>query len=152
MLFRSDRLRNISSHAMRVGPTVRLPLFAGGSIAERIRIREAQLQEATFALEQRVLLAFEEVENAATGLQQGRRRQRELDAALGAAERTRQLAQQRFEAGLDDFLAVLDAEQNRLDIADQHALAATDVVRQFAALHRALGGGSIRKGDEPADD
>jgi NodT family efflux transporter outer membrane factor (OMF) lipoprotein len=146
----ADRLRNISSHAMRVGPNVRVPLFAGGSITERIRIREAQLQEASFALEQQVLLAFEEVENAATGLQQGQRRRGELGTALAAADRTRVLAQQRFDAGLDDFLAVLDAEQSRLDIADQHALAATEVVRQFAALHRALGGGSTPTGEAVA--
>lgn len=130
------------SRAWRVGPAVRLPLFTGGGVGERIAIREAELDEATRAVEQQVLLAFEEVENAITGLRQERRRRSELDAAVAAAERARTLAAQRFDAGLDDFLGVLDAEQARLDLADQQAAVGIELVRQFAALHKALGGGT----------
>ena len=130
------------SRAWNVGPAVRLPLFNGGSIAERITIREAELDEALHGVKQRALLAFEEVENAITGLRQERRRRTELDAAVDAAERARTLAAQRFDAGLDDVLGVLDAEQARLDLADQQAAVGIELVRQFVALHKALGGGT----------
>ena len=92
-------------------------------------------------LEQSVLRAFEEVENALSGVQQERIRIAELHAAVNAAERARALAQQRFDTGITDFLDVLDAEQSRLDLAEQHAIASTELVRQFAALHKALGSG-----------
>lgn len=130
------------SRAWRVGPAVTLPLFNAGSVAQRIAIREAELDELLHGVKQRALLAFEEVENAITGLRQERRRRTELDAAVAAAERARTLAAQRFDAGLDDFLGVLDAEQARLDLADQQAAVGIELVRQFAALHKALGGGA----------
>jgi multidrug efflux system outer membrane protein len=133
-----------------VGPSVRVPLFTGGGVTETIRVRDAQLEEARLALQQQVLLAFEEVENAITGLQQERRRSAELATAVAAAERSRALAQQRFDAGIDDFLTVLDAEQARLDLADQQATASAEVVRQFAALHKALGCGVAAAEDAAA--
>lgn len=139
---RTSNWFDAGSRAWNVGPAVRLPLFNAGSIAQRIAIREAELDEALHGVEQRALLAFEEVENAITGLRQERRRRSELDAAVDAAERARTLAAQRFDAGLDDFLGVLDAEQARLDLADQQAAVGIELVRQFVALHKALGGGA----------
>ncbi len=135
----SDLLQG-SSRALRAGPQLRLPLFTGGGVGAQIAGSEAVIEQARADLEQTVLRAFEEVENATNALQNERRRVTELVAAVDAAERARAFAQQRFDAGIDDFLAVLDAEQSRLDLADQLAVAATEVVRQFAALQKALGG------------
>ncbi|MCA8965275.1 MAG: efflux transporter outer membrane subunit, partial [Planctomycetes bacterium] len=128
------------SRALSGGPAVRLPLFRGGSVAEQIAVEEAGIEVRRNELEQTVLRAFEEVENAAHALQQERVRREQLRVAVDAAERERQLAQQRFTAGLDDFTAVLNAEQSRLDLADQFAGSDTELVRQFAALQKALGG------------
>lgn len=136
---RTGDLFRSSSRAMRAGPSLQLPLFTGGTVGEQIAVREAQIDEARAELEQTVLRAFEEVENGLVGLQQERLRLGELDRAVTAAERARALAQQRFDAGIDDFLTVLDAEQGRLDLADERASAATAVLRQFALLHKALG-------------
>lgn len=147
---RTASLFEAGSRAWRVGPAVRLPLFTGGGVGERIAIRQAQLEEASLALQQQVLLAFEEVENAITGLREERRRRGELGVAVAAAERARTLAQQRFEAGLDDFLGVIDAEQSRLELADTLAAANIEVVRQFVALHKALGGGVAPSEDTSA--
>jgi outer membrane protein TolC len=137
---RSNDLLRTSSRALTAGPSLRLPLFTGGGVGAQIAGRQAAIDEALADLEQTVLRAFEEVENATSALQQERRRVTELVTAVAAAERARTFAQQRFDAGIDDFLAVLDAEQSRLDLADQLAVATTEVVRQFAALQKALGG------------
>lgn len=136
---RAGDLLQGSSRALRAGPALSLPLFTGGGVGQQIEVRDAQIDEARSDLEQTVLRAFEEVENATSALQHERQRERELTAAVAAAEQARTFAQQRYDAGLDDFLAVLDAEQSRLDLADQLAAATTEVVRQFAALHKALG-------------
>jgi len=138
---RSGDLLRRSSRAMRAGPAVQLPLFTGGGVGQQIAVREAEIDAARTGLEQVVLQAFEEVENATSALQHERRRVAELTAAVAAAERARTFAQQRFDAGLDDFLTVLDAEQSRLDLADQLAVATTEITRQFATLHKALGSG-----------
>lgn len=133
-----DLLRN-GSRAMRAGPAVNVPLFTGGGVGARIATREAEIDAVTAELQQTVLRAFAEVESATGALQSERQRVAELTAAVAAAERACTFAQQRFDAGLDDFLAVIDAEQSRLDLRDQLATATTEVVRQFATLHKALG-------------
>ncbi len=137
-----DLLRS-SSRAFRGGPTVRLPLYTGGGVGARIAVQEARIEAAAVELEHRVLRAFEEVENAVDGLQHERRRFADLGVAVAAAERSRGFAQQRFDAGLDDFLAVLEAEQSRLDLADQLAQSSTELVRLYVALHKALGGAPL---------
>ncbi|MCC7065983.1 MAG: efflux transporter outer membrane subunit [Planctomycetes bacterium] len=138
---RASEIFRSTSRAMRAGPALQLPLFTGGTVTEQIAVREAQIDEARAELEQSVLRAFEEVENGVAGLQQERLHLAELSNAVEAAERARTFAQQRFDTGIDDFLSVLDAEQARLDLADQRAVATTELVRQFAALHKALGSG-----------
>jgi len=138
---RADSLLENGSRAMRAGPSLRLPLFTGGSVQEQIAVREAQLDEVRADLEQTVLRAFEEVENAASALQHERHHTQALADATAAAMRARTFAQQRFDAGLDNFLTVLTAEQERLDLADQLAAAQGEVARQYVALQKALGGG-----------
>lgn len=138
-----DSLFDTGSRALRAGPSVHLPLFDGGAVAQGIAVREAQIDEARAQLEQTVLRSFEEVENSAQGLQQERRRVAELEAARLAATRARDFAEARFRAGLSDFLTVLEAEQDRLDLDTQVATATADLVRVYAALQKALGGGVL---------
>ncbi len=61
--------------------------------------------------------------------------------ALGASRRAVDLAQQRYDRGLTDFLNVLDAERQLYELQDQYAVAQEDVVVQFIALYKGLGGG-----------
>lgn len=136
---RASSLLENGSRAMRAGPAVRVPLFTGGGVGAQIAAQEAEVDAVAAELRQTVLRAFAEVETATSSLQSERRRTAELATAVAAAERSRTFAQQRFDAGLDDFLAVLEAEQSRLDLSDQLATATTEVVRQFATLHKALG-------------
>lgn len=136
-----DSLFDAGSRALRAGPSVHVPLFDGGAVAQGIAVRTAQIDEAQAQLEQTVLHAFEEVENSAHGLRQERMRVTELESARLAATRARDFAEARFRAGLSDFLTVLEAEQDRLDLDTQVATATADLVRVYAALQKALGGG-----------
>ena len=58
-----------------------------------------------------------------------------------ASRRAVELAQKRYDRGLTDFLNVLDAERQLYDLQDQYAVAQADVVVQFIALYKGLGGG-----------
>lgn len=140
-----------SSRALRTGPQVALPLFDGGARAAAVDEREAEVAEAAVRLRQQVLLAFEEVATATAALQQQRLQAAELRRALAAAERAQAFARERFAAGIDDFLAVLDAEQGRLDLADRIAVVDAECWRQFAALHKALGSGVGAPADRAGD-
>ena len=61
-------------------------------------------------------------------------------ANCSASARAAELARLRFEGGVADFLAVLDAERTQLDAEDQLAQAHTDAATSYAALYKALGG------------
>jgi multidrug efflux system outer membrane protein len=136
-----DSLFDAGSRALRAGPSLHVPLFDGGAVAQGIAVRDAQVDEAQAQLEQVVLRSFEEVENSAQGLRQERLRVASLLAARLAATQARDFAEARFRAGLSDFLTVLEAEQDRLDLDTQVATATADLVRVYAALQKALGGG-----------
>ena len=60
-----------------------------------------------------------------------------LESARAAAD----LARQRFQFGVDNFLTVLDAERVRLDAEDRLAQSRVEVTRQAASVFKALGGG-----------
>ena len=66
---------------------------------------------------------------------------RHLDLAARSARAAANLARQRYQLGVDNFLTVLDAERVRLDAEDRLAQSRVEVTRQAAAIFKALGGG-----------
>ena len=62
-------------------------------------------------------------------------------ARSSASRRAASLAQQRYNNGLTDFLNVLDAQRQLYALEDQYAVALDDLIRQYVALYKALGGG-----------
>jgi outer membrane protein TolC len=68
-------------------------------------------------------------------------RQRDLAVALEASRRAVDLATERYERGVTDFLNVLDAQRQDYALAEQTAIAAEAVVLDYVAFYKALGGG-----------
>ncbi|MFZ2642020.1 MAG: TolC family protein, partial [Verrucomicrobiia bacterium] len=64
---------------------------------------------------------------------------------LGASERDAGkaflLARQRYDGGVSDFLAVLDAERTQLEIQAQLAQSETRTATALVAIYKSLGGG-----------
>ncbi|MFL5556494.1 MAG: TolC family protein, partial [Gemmatimonadaceae bacterium] len=63
-----------------------------------------------------------------------------LEDAVRASSRAADLAKQRFEAGLTDFLQVLDAERTLLDAENQLAAGHTAASIALVAVYKAVGG------------
>jgi multidrug efflux system outer membrane protein len=63
-----------------------------------------------------------------------------LDQAVQSSTRAAALAQQRFEAGLTDFLQVLDAQRTLLEAENQLALGHTAAATALIAVYKAVGG------------
>ncbi len=61
--------------------------------------------------------------------------------AARSAEEAAQLARTRYDAGVTDFLVVLDAEREVLANRDQWVQAQTGTATSLVAVYRALGGG-----------
>jgi multidrug efflux system outer membrane protein len=132
-----------------IGPRLTWAAFDLGRVKARIRASEAQAEADLAFFERIVLNALEEVDGAliAYGKELGRREH--LVAAEAASRRATELARQRFEDGVTDFLAVLDAERRTLETQDQLAESATRAATLLVAVYKALGGGWEIRADLP---
>lgn len=123
------------------GPQISFPLFDGHRIDANVRVRESQAEQARVALEQTLLLAIQEVENAAVGYLRKREQSAELSDAVAAARRTAQLADQLYVAGLRDLTQSIDAQRELVAVEDELAVTQQQVLAESVRLYRALGGG-----------
>ena len=70
-----------------------------------------------------------------------RNRLDQLSVAVAASERAVNLATERFDLGLADFLNVLDAQRQLYDLQDQLALSQQATITHLVRLFKSLGGG-----------
>jgi NodT family efflux transporter outer membrane factor (OMF) lipoprotein len=135
-----DSLSRTGTSRLLVGPIVSWPLFDLGRVKERVDLAHAQADEAQVEHDATVLRALEETEVALTSYDRAHARLAILDDAVRSSARAAALAQQRFEAGLTDFLQVLDAERTLLDAENQLALGHTAAATALVAVYKAVGG------------
>jgi NodT family efflux transporter outer membrane factor (OMF) lipoprotein len=135
-----DSLFKRGTSRLLVGPVVTFPLFDVGRVRQKVESAQAGQDEAQASYNATVLQALEESESSLVTYDRAHARLAILGSAVISSARAADLAQQRFEAGLTDFLQVLDAERTLLDAENQlaqgHAAAATALV----AVYKAVGG------------
>lgn len=124
-----------------VGPQIRWEAFDLGRVRNRIDAADAGIQAQLELFEKTLLSSFEEVDNAMVTLTSETQRQESLRAAAQASAQTSNIAMQRYEAGADSFLDLLDAQRTQLAAEDQLASSEIAVALQVIALYKALGGG-----------
>ena len=88
-----------------------------------------------------MLNAWHEVDNALTAYQTEQARRDQLAQAVAQNRRALGLAQERYRAGLIDFLQVLISQRSLLATQQQLADSTTQVSNDLVALYKALGGG-----------
>jgi NodT family efflux transporter outer membrane factor (OMF) lipoprotein len=123
------------------GPSIKLPIFEGGRLTRTLELRQAQQQEAAVTYQRTVLNALHEVDNALTAYDAQQRERLRLEQAVAENRRALDLARQRYEQGVSDFLQVLivqrDLLASELSLADSTTTVSTNLVE----LYLALGGG-----------
>jgi NodT family efflux transporter outer membrane factor (OMF) lipoprotein len=136
-----DRFVEAGARTYGVGPALHLPLFDGGRLRAQLDAKRADADAAVDAYNGTLLRALREVADEVTSLQSLERQQRAQAEATVAADAAYDLAVQRYQAGLGNFLVVLTAQTN---VLAQRRAAADLKARHLAAevaLSRALGGG-----------
>ncbi|MBN9371278.1 MULTISPECIES: efflux transporter outer membrane subunit [unclassified Hydrogenophaga] len=134
-LFTSDAAR----YALGVG--LSWTPFDFGAIRSRVAASEARAQQGLVVFEQTVALALEETEGAFSGYNRHAQSAGRLQEAARHADEAAQLARARFEAGVTDFQAVLQAEREVLSIREQLVQAQVGTAAALVAVYRAIGGG-----------
>ena len=136
-----DQLLQGSSRQLGVTPALRLPLFDGGRLRAQLGGRQAELDAAIAQYNGAVLDAVKEAGDAIASVQSLTRQQTLQDDAMASAEKAYRLAQERYRAGLGNYLVVLSTESQ---VLAQRRLAVDLRARQLdtrLVLMKALGGG-----------
>jgi len=136
----ADSLFKRGTSRLLVGPVVSFPLFDVGRVRERVEVAQAGQEEAQATYNATVLQALEESEGSLVTYDRAHARLSILESAVRSSARAADLAQQRFEAGLTDFLQVLDAERTLLDAESQLTQGYTSAATALVAVYKAVGG------------
>jgi multidrug efflux system outer membrane protein len=117
------------------------PVLDAGIIRSNIKLQNAKQQEAMDVYTKSVLGALEDVENALVAYGNEQQRMSFLEAETAASQRSVDLAQQRYEQGLVDFLNVLDAQRQLYQAQDALAVSKAQLALDLVGLYESLGGG-----------
>jgi multidrug efflux system outer membrane protein len=127
--------------AWSFGPSISLPIFAGGANVANLRVSEANKKIAVAQYEKAIQTAFQEVSDGLSG-------RALLDEQLAAQQALVQsegnrfrLSEARTQRGVDNALTLLDAERSLFSA--QQSLISLRVSRltNLVTLYKALGGG-----------
>ncbi|WP_235654738.1 efflux transporter outer membrane subunit [Sphingobium yanoikuyae] len=127
-----------------LGGSILAPLFQGGELRAQADAAAARRDAAAFAYRGTVLKAFEEVENAMTGVDRLFQEQEALDRQVAATTTALDLARRRYRSGYASYLEQLDAERSLLEVRLQALSIRSERVTAAIALYRSLGGGWTR--------
>ncbi len=123
------------------GPSFSWVLFDGGQIRRNIEVQSALQEQALIQYRSVVLAALEEVENSLTSYVEEQRRYQALAEATQAARAAAALARDKYQAGLQDFFTVLDAQRSLLSSEDQLSQSQGAIGSDLVRIYKALGGG-----------
>lgn len=147
----SADILSAASRSWRFGPSFSWPLFDGNKAQRNIEVQSAQQEQKLLQYRSVVLAALEEVENALTAYVEEQRRHQALVEAVQAARVAAELSRNKYQAGLQDFSTVLDAQRSQLSFEDQLAQSSGAVCSDLVRLYKALGGGWQALAAEPSE-
>jgi multidrug efflux system outer membrane protein len=134
-------LLNRDSMIWALGASLAQPVFDGGRISANVQRVEAAYKENLAAYQERLLVAFGEVETALAGLRILQLQAEAQARAVDSAEEATRLATVRYKSGLVEFLDVLDAQRSSLQAQRQLVLVQSQQLTTTIGLIKAIGGG-----------
>jgi multidrug efflux system outer membrane protein len=117
------------------------PLFHGGEAHANIRARQEEEKQAYLGYQKAVLAAVQDAEDALVRYAAEQRRYLALDQAFTRDQSSTAIATQQYQAGLTNYVNVLTAQSNALQVNDQLAESRQALATDLASLYKALGGG-----------
>jgi multidrug efflux system outer membrane protein len=130
-----------ASRFWAVGPSLTLPLFQGGQLSANLRQAKAAYEETVARYRQTVLTAFADVENNLAAEHLLANQYEQVTAALKAARKQLEIANNRYDAGLVTYLEVATAQNTTLGIDRSAMRLRGQQLVATAGLIKALGGG-----------
>ena len=135
-----DSIFDSASQVWSVGPSLSLPIFAGGRNVANLQVAKASYDEAFAAYRQRVLTAFSDVENALADLQWLGQQAQAQTQVVEASRTAAKLSDSRYQQGLVNYLESVDAERQRLQAERGAVQILSQRLISTALLIKSLGG------------
>ena len=136
-----DTLFNWSSRTWSIGPSLSLPIFAGGRNKANYQRSKAVFEESVANYRQQVLVAFGEVEDSLSGIRHLADQSSAQQRAVTNARRAVDLATDRYRSGIVSYIEVVDASREALQAERGNAQLAGQRLIAAVQLIKALGGG-----------
>lgn len=134
-------LFNSGSESWSFIPQIHLPIFTGGRLKASLDYAKIQKDIGVANYEQAIQVSFREVADGLAAMGTWGEQLKSQEDLVRATDEYTQMAQQRYEEGVDNYMTLLDA-QRQLFSARQQLL--TGHLAKFTAqiqLYKALGGG-----------
>lgn len=122
-------------------PQIHLPIFTAGRLRANLEYSELQRDIHVARYEQSIQNAFREVSDGLAARSTYRQQLRAQDDLVRATHEYYELAQQRYDGGVDNYLVVLDAQRELFAARQQRLTYRLQSLNNEVALYRALGGG-----------
>jgi len=135
-----DQLFGAGTSTWSFMPQIKLPIFDGGRLRAGVEVAKANERIALSQYEKAVQTAFKEVADALADRAQWGARLGAQNGMVQATQKAFELSQARFQAGVDNYLTVLDAQRSLY--AAQQTLITLRLAEQTnrVTLWKALGG------------
>jgi len=123
------------------GPTITLPIFAGGENTSNLQVARAQYDESVAQYRTTVLNSVKDVQDALADLHFLARQSNALQQSVLSARQTTDLQHKRFLVGETNYTDVIVADENRLAVERDDAQVRGQQLYATVRLIKALGGG-----------
>ncbi len=134
-------LVSLPSALWAVGAALTQTVFSGGRVRAGVDFSKAGYQDAVAQYRQTVLVAFQQVEDALSGLGVFATAAQSQDAAVADSQRALNIAMNRYTGGLVTYLDVVTAQQGLLSNERENAQIRGGQLVTSVMLVKALGGG-----------
>ncbi len=131
----------VSKSIYSVGPSLYWPLLDFGTLDAVVHIQKLHAEEKFINYKRVVMASVDEVNVGLARYRAQMAKLKSLEAAVKESKHAVELASERYDRGVTDFLNVLDAERQEAELDIQYAQAKTDAADAFIAVYKALGGG-----------
>ncbi|MFC4765580.1 efflux transporter outer membrane subunit [Dyella koreensis] len=134
-------LFTLKNRFYELGPSVSLPIFDGGRLRANLAGKDAQYDLAVAQYNQTLVAATNQVADDYNALQSVQQQIEAQQRALDAATQAWQLSDQRYKAGIGNYLEALIVRQQLLQAQQRMAALQSQQVDLSVQLIQALGGG-----------
>jgi NodT family efflux transporter outer membrane factor (OMF) lipoprotein len=132
---------DIGKHLWSFGPGAIWPLLDFGALDAEVNVASLQAHLQLVQYRQTILNAVQEVDTALDSYAAEQDQLKNLGDAMLAGQRAVDLAAERYNRGLTDFLNVVDAERQFYELQQQYAQGQAAEADEFVQLYKSLGGG-----------